>query len=70
MTVRDNAEIDTGTFDGFKLRLTCGAAGAAPPATASVGGRAGDLRVPSFARPRPSPYPPNQNQVLDPWGMP
>jgi subtilisin-like proprotein convertase family protein len=71
MTVRDNAEIDTGTFDGFKLRLTCGAPGAPTPTTQAAAGsygRGSDLRRPAIFGP-PSAGP-GTNQVLDPWAAP
>jgi subtilisin-like proprotein convertase family protein len=70
MTVRDNAEIDIGTFDGFKLRVTCASPGTAvPTATASTSGTSpttlGGLRIPTFFRQNP---PPTGSEVLDPWG--
>jgi subtilisin-like proprotein convertase family protein len=74
MSVRDNAEVDTGTFDAFELRLTC-----TPPSQASAGstgsgslaqarGTSADLRNPFATRTqrvvgpatRPNPYGPGR----------
>jgi subtilisin-like proprotein convertase family protein len=70
MTVRDNAEADTGTFDAFEVRLTC-----APPTQASApassrtaavrgvqsGTASAGLRQPVWPPRRP------RAEVLDPW---
>jgi hypothetical protein len=81
MSVRDNAEVDTGTFDAFELRLTCAAPGTAAAGSGSgtlaqARGTSADLRNPFANRQIPPPTPqPNpygrgrvpQSEVLDPW---